>query len=204
MGPDANIFELTYEEAESLVAQPIEYLHGRLMRVTVPHAAVDDVLETWGYDRDNGVGAAEKIVSQLRYGGPSLREAVELAQKDTQMVNLDNGTTVQAKLYKIAIAQIRQLSVPTHRDSQNMLNHLIRKAQQNNGYQINGNYRNRMQDMGFLDESGRIPEYLRNVVLSREIAKQRSCELQLVQSHEDWPNPFASPEEVRAWYRGDI
>lgn len=39
-----------------------DYLHGRVMKVDIS----GDVLHTWGYNRDNGDGAAEQVITTLR------------------------------------------------------------------------------------------------------------------------------------------
>lgn len=39
-----------------------DYLRGRIMKINIQH---DDV-NTWGYDRDNGEGAAERAIQPLR------------------------------------------------------------------------------------------------------------------------------------------
>lgn len=42
-----------------------DYLNGRVMKIDLS----SDTLETWGYDRDVGQGAAAKAVEQVRSGG---------------------------------------------------------------------------------------------------------------------------------------
>lgn len=52
---------MTVEEARQLLEQStyFDYLCGRVMKIDLS----GDVLDTWGYDRDNGVGAAEKAIN---------------------------------------------------------------------------------------------------------------------------------------------
>ena len=54
------------EEAENLLADCtyFDYLKGRVMKVDLG----GDVLDPWGYDRDNGTGAAERAIEALRAG----------------------------------------------------------------------------------------------------------------------------------------
>lgn len=39
-----------------------DYLHGRVMKVDI----TGDELDTWGFDRDNGQGAAERALQHLK------------------------------------------------------------------------------------------------------------------------------------------
>lgn len=57
---------MTAEQARSLLENSMrfDYLHGRVMKVDLS----GDTLFTGLYDRDNGQGAAERIVSELRKG----------------------------------------------------------------------------------------------------------------------------------------
>jgi hypothetical protein len=58
--------ELSREEAESLVGVRIDYLHGRVMKVCIPAEDDPDSFFELLYDRDNGQGAAARIVAALR------------------------------------------------------------------------------------------------------------------------------------------
>ncbi|MBO5477301.1 MAG: hypothetical protein J6A15_06070 [Clostridia bacterium] len=54
---------MTVEEAEQLLKTEtyFDYLKGRVMKINLE----GDVLDTWGYDRDNGEGAAKKVIDSL-------------------------------------------------------------------------------------------------------------------------------------------
>jgi len=54
---------MTREEAEKLLENEhyFDYLKGRVMKVNMS----DDDLNPWGYDRDNGEGAAERAISKI-------------------------------------------------------------------------------------------------------------------------------------------
>ena len=58
--------EMTPEEAEVELQESwneyFEYLHGRVMKISLQKNEVN----TQGYNRDNGEGAAERAVDQLR------------------------------------------------------------------------------------------------------------------------------------------
>lgn len=50
------------EEGEMFANNYIDYLKGRVMKVDV----TGDTLDTWGYDRDNGEGAAARAIDSIR------------------------------------------------------------------------------------------------------------------------------------------
>lgn len=54
---------MTTEEAEELLKSQtyFDYLKGRVMKVDLS----ENELETWLYNRDNGEGAAERVISRL-------------------------------------------------------------------------------------------------------------------------------------------
>jgi hypothetical protein len=58
--------ELPRSEAESLVGEHLDYLHGRVMKVRVFDGKV---IRADLYDRDNGVGAAQEAVDRVRLIG---------------------------------------------------------------------------------------------------------------------------------------
>lgn len=59
---------MTKEEAAKILATNtrmcFDYLQGRVMKIDIS----GDTIDTWGYDRDNGKGAAEAVVTKLRNG----------------------------------------------------------------------------------------------------------------------------------------
>jgi hypothetical protein len=59
---------MTVEDARAELAQGtnFDYLHGRVMKIALD----GDDLETRLYNRDNGDGAAERIIEELRSGEP--------------------------------------------------------------------------------------------------------------------------------------
>lgn len=53
------------EEARTIIANGVtgfDYLHGRVMKVHIG----GDEFDPWGYDRDNGEGAAQRVIDTLR------------------------------------------------------------------------------------------------------------------------------------------
>lgn len=64
---------LDRSEAEGIVARGeyVDYLHGRVMKVLI----AGDTFRSALYDRDNGQGAAQRIVDGLRAAHPTSAEA---------------------------------------------------------------------------------------------------------------------------------
>lgn len=55
---------VTEEEARELLKKQtyFDYLEGRIMKIEI----TGDEIDTWLYNRDNGQGAAEKIINSLK------------------------------------------------------------------------------------------------------------------------------------------
>jgi hypothetical protein len=55
---------MTAEQARALLEKTkyFDYLYGRVMKVDLS----GDTLDPWGYDRDNGQGAAEQVINSIR------------------------------------------------------------------------------------------------------------------------------------------
>ena len=68
---------MTQEEAEGLLKQTtyFDYLNGRVMKVNL----TGDEFDTWGYDRDNGQGAAERAIAELRTTGDVNSSTIQAA-----------------------------------------------------------------------------------------------------------------------------
>ena len=205
--------DLSYEMAESLVGTQITRVGKIRVGIFIPLKTASDVMDTRNYDRDYGLGAAEKIVARLRFGDKPLAEAIAEAINDETQVNLSDGTTMPKNLFEIGSAQIRRLIVSSRRDDENMLDHLVRKARQGTTYNVNGNYRRRMQSEGLLDFSGEVLGYLRNVINELEVFGM--CDSLLKQNGKSksktripfsgFPDPKKhTTEEIRAWMRGDV
>jgi hypothetical protein len=54
-----------------------DYLMGRVMKVDLS----SDTFDPWGFDRDNGSGAAQSVIDALRATGQTLTEESQQAQK---------------------------------------------------------------------------------------------------------------------------
>lgn len=69
---------MTEAEAESLLGQGyFDYLKGRVMKIKI--SPDSDEVDTWGYNRDNGINAAENIIAELRKRPSDVNpESVEL------------------------------------------------------------------------------------------------------------------------------
>ncbi len=70
--------DMTVAEAEEILKQTtdFDYLKGRVMKVNL---SSDDSFEEWLYDRDNGNGAAEKVISGLRKRGQQCKQKLSLS-----------------------------------------------------------------------------------------------------------------------------
>lgn len=66
---------MTREEAVALLEETeyFDYLKGRVMKVDLD----GDELDTWGYDRDNGEGAAEHAIAALGSTGETNPESIQ-------------------------------------------------------------------------------------------------------------------------------
>ncbi|MBU1970331.1 hypothetical protein KJ605_00935, partial [Patescibacteria group bacterium] len=71
---------MTLEQAEQLLKRgtDFDYLKGRVMKINL----CDDTLDTWGYDRDNGEGAAAAVIGSLRSTGDVNCKAISKTHSD--------------------------------------------------------------------------------------------------------------------------
>lgn len=69
---------MTRDEAATLLAETtyFDYLKGRVMKLNL---SKPDSFDEWGYDRDNGPGAAERALSSLRASGNVASPEIALA-----------------------------------------------------------------------------------------------------------------------------
>lgn len=60
---------MTIDEATTLLGEQtrFDYVRGRVMKVDLS----GDTLEPWAYDRDNGQGAAQRVVNAVRQAQPA-------------------------------------------------------------------------------------------------------------------------------------
>jgi len=83
------------EEAESLLANYtyFDYLKGRVMKVELGN----DSLDPWGYDRDNGPGAAQRAIDAMLAGDDAeihtTHEAAKQAAAEFVRSHLHDSTT---------------------------------------------------------------------------------------------------------------
>ena len=66
----------TLKDAEEALIQTsyFDYLYGRVMKVDLSK----DEFDEWGYDRDNGSGAAQKVIDQVRKNNEQMIEEPDL------------------------------------------------------------------------------------------------------------------------------
>jgi hypothetical protein len=71
-----NAKSMTEAEAEVLLKRStyFDYLQGRVMKIKIE----GDEIDTWGYDRDNGEGAVERVITTLRETGNPNADAIKV------------------------------------------------------------------------------------------------------------------------------
>lgn len=91
---------MSVEQAEKLLEQGtyFDYLMGRVMKIDLK----GDTLDTWGYDRDNGEGAAQKALESLQAtSNPANAEILHTHSVNTvrsaQQVQSKLGESTKAK-----------------------------------------------------------------------------------------------------------
>lgn len=90
---------MTAQEAEVILEQTtdFDYLKGRVMKISLSKDEVD----TWGYNRDNGDGAAEKTIDALRQSGDANAKPIsETHEKNTQASAEDTEAHLDDKSYR--------------------------------------------------------------------------------------------------------
>ena len=82
---------MTTEEAQQLLdsdpCQYFDYLKGRVMKIGL---SKEEDVNTWGYNRDNGENAAEKVIETLRQSGDVNAESIKQTHaKNTLAAGID-------------------------------------------------------------------------------------------------------------------
>jgi len=79
---------MTHEEAEQLLVQTtrFDYLKGRVMQIDLSK----DELNTSGYDRDNGQGAAARAIDELRASGETNSSETQQTHKENTLASARN------------------------------------------------------------------------------------------------------------------
>jgi len=82
---------MTTEEAQQLLdsdpRQYFDYLKGRVMKIGL---SKEEDVNTWGYNRDNGENAAEKVIETLRQSGDVNAESIKKTHaKNTLAAGID-------------------------------------------------------------------------------------------------------------------
>jgi len=95
------------EEAESLLADYtyFDYLKGRVMKVDLGN----DSLDPWGYDRDNGQGAAQRAIDAMLAGDDTEIHAAHEAgkQRAAELVRSHLHTSTTSKVEgKVAYVEL--------------------------------------------------------------------------------------------------
>jgi len=114
---------MTVEEAQAeLDGNPrkrFDYLKGRVMKITL----IEDEVDTWGYNRDNGEGAAERAIDILRSeGDPNAQPIRDTHNANTHAAAVDverhlgDHTTVKTEggivYMHLGLADVREHLAP--------------------------------------------------------------------------------------------
>lgn len=91
---------MTREEAAGLLTkqQYFDYLKGRVMKT-----AIQDSLDPWGYDRDNGDGAAARAIAALQASGDVNPESIAQTSKDGTRREAARINTKLGEEYKMEV-----------------------------------------------------------------------------------------------------
>ena len=102
---------MTEEEAASILEgqKHFDYLKGRVMKMDLS----GDSLDPWGYDRDNGVGAAQVVIGVLRQGEPedgAMISGMHVAGKADAVLDAREGMKIESGFrdgaYELGLADI--------------------------------------------------------------------------------------------------
>lgn len=102
---------MTREDAEKLLKEStsFDYLKGRVVKVNLS----GDEFDPYGHDRDNGQGAAERVITELRTTGETnsaLTQATHdvstLKAAEDVKVHLNEETSVKGNTIKLDLADV--------------------------------------------------------------------------------------------------
>lgn len=79
------------EHAQQLIEERLDfdYLYGRCLKVEL----ADDSFDPWGFDRDNGRGAAQKIIDRLRETGEVNPDESQITHDVAMQLNSHDAMT---------------------------------------------------------------------------------------------------------------
>ena len=91
----------TKEDAEAYISDTgnrlyFDYVKGRVVKCDLS----GDDLDTWGFDRDNGTGAAQEVIENLRASGVTLTPKAELEQRLNTQYQAQKVATVSTETTK--------------------------------------------------------------------------------------------------------
>ncbi|MEK7505777.1 MAG: hypothetical protein AAB597_02695 [Patescibacteria group bacterium] len=89
---------MTGEQARQILEKNksarFDYMAGRVMKIDL---SKDDEFDPWGYDRDNGAGAAQRVIDSLRASGNTNNPVIDSTHK--------GNTTVSAMATKARLGE---------------------------------------------------------------------------------------------------
>jgi hypothetical protein len=174
--------KLSPDEAKALVGQHIDYLHGKVMKITVPAEGQGDEIETWLFDRDNGEGAVDEVVRVLQNSG-TVKAAVATgpAPEETKMARLKNGTIMTQAIAADGIARISSLLHSMDMQDALAFYELVEKSR-NPKHKFFGDLGDYLESKGLVQD-GDVAPYIRDLVLSGATGKDLDLGFQNPISH---------------------
>jgi len=100
----ATLNDMTVEEARAEIKERngdlyFDYLNDRVMKVDIS----GDTLGSWGYDRDLGQGAAQSVVSAIREGKTTPKNASDFGSELDAVIGSAKPSTMQGNVMELGI-----------------------------------------------------------------------------------------------------
>lgn len=114
---------MTPEEAQQLLdsdpRQYFDYLKGRVMKIDL---SKEEDVNTWGYNRDNGKNAAEKVIETLRQSGDVNAESIKKTHAKNTMAagidvqqRLDDESRMKGNSFHLGLSDVKEHLAPAVR-----------------------------------------------------------------------------------------
>lgn len=148
---EAEIPDLSENEAEMLVGRRIQFLIGKVMKINVPGEFTSNEIDTEDFNRANGTDAAEQIIEELRSSGRAQSEM------SGEIVYLKNGGSLPKGL---AVASLKRLMALNLREIQ-----ALRILARNPTMKTNPSAK--LESVGILDgTTGQLTQHMRDLLLA--------------------------------------
>lgn len=110
---------MTVEEARQLLKSGqtyFDYVKGRVMKIDLKK---DDEVDTWGYNRDNGADAAEKVIETLRHTSDTNAKPIQETHANGTLAAtaavedcLDEPTTIKGGVMNLGLSDVKHALGP--------------------------------------------------------------------------------------------